>query len=510
MTRATSHTHAAPAALTTIAPLIVACCVGLLSIDGGFVYDDSRAILGSPFVQGEVPLSSGLETDFWGQSLDAPKTSWRPAIPFVWRVLWSLGNGSPVPFHVLSLVLHCCLVLGAYRLLRCLRIPYATVAACLIACHPLRSEAVGALVAHADLASMAALLFALADMIAERYRAWRSFVFFVLACLAKESAVLFAPLFLLICILRPPASRAGYVPPVLCLVFSGALTYLQLSLSRPDIHAIDNLYVLADGLGRILLAFHSVGRSLGLLFIPTNLAPNHGYAAVTLDITTLTPGAIGGLAATCIGVVGTIWSVRSRRLDVLTLLALGFAPLLLQSSLLVTSLTGLAERLLLGPVVAFCALAVQLGHVIRSNLRPTLTVAVITVYVLLSVPAQRAWTSEATLWAHAVDSEPLAIRSHTNRATTAFREGDLATYFWHQLVATWLHRQLPEPVDTARLERASAMTEQPKWLYAMGVLSPDGPCELAVAWLSSAFRDRQRALRAWAQLERKYRCPSLK
>ncbi|KAJ1619797.1 hypothetical protein T492DRAFT_1082900 [Pavlovales sp. CCMP2436] len=84
-------------------------------LDGALLYDDKAAVLGSPVVQGQVPVSKVWTRDFWGKDeMGSPEShkSYRPLVTLTYVANHRLNtqngrNGdTPFGFHVVSAALH--------------------------------------------------------------------------------------------------------------------------------------------------------------------------------------------------------------------------------------------------------------------------------------------------------------------------------------------------------------------------------------------------------------------
>ncbi|MBW2685324.1 MAG: hypothetical protein JRE19_05330 [Deltaproteobacteria bacterium] len=146
--------------LLRIVPLLLAASVGIVVLDAGFVYDDPSALLENPLVNGEAPAWEAFVRDFWGRPASHGFTSWRPVMPMIWALLWKLWPGNPLPFHILSTLLHVLAVAMSMRFVYGLRPSLSRAAAVgtLFALHPLNTESVSAIVAQADLLSFSLAL----------------------------------------------------------------------------------------------------------------------------------------------------------------------------------------------------------------------------------------------------------------------------------------------------------------------------------------------------------------
>lgn len=78
-------------------------------LNGALLYDDKAAILGSPVVQGQVPLSMVWTRDFWGKDDLVSKEShksFRPLVTLTYKLNHYLDGDTPYGYHVLNACLH--------------------------------------------------------------------------------------------------------------------------------------------------------------------------------------------------------------------------------------------------------------------------------------------------------------------------------------------------------------------------------------------------------------------
>ena len=79
------------------------------SCKGGFVFDDSEAIVGNKDLRAEVPLGELFFHDFWGGNMSSNTShkSYRPLTILTFRVnYWLAGGLEPWGFHVVNVLLH--------------------------------------------------------------------------------------------------------------------------------------------------------------------------------------------------------------------------------------------------------------------------------------------------------------------------------------------------------------------------------------------------------------------
>ncbi|PSN55969.1 Transmembrane and TPR repeat-containing protein 4 [Blattella germanica] len=147
-----------PSSLSVIIVGTAAVVCYVNSLDGGFVFDDSEAIVNNEDLKPETPISNLLYNDFWGTRLthNASHKSYRPltVLSFRWNY-WLAGGLQPRGYHLTNIALHAVvsmLSLAVFNLLlggACQKA--SLLAALLFAVHPIHTEAVAGVVGRADL-----------------------------------------------------------------------------------------------------------------------------------------------------------------------------------------------------------------------------------------------------------------------------------------------------------------------------------------------------------------------
>lgn len=467
-------------------PLALAALVGLVVFDGQFVYDDVPLLLENPVVNGGVPVWEAFGLDFWGRDSSQGFTTWRPLMPMLWAQWWALWPNEPLPFRALSVLFH------AFAVYMCMRFTYrldlsreatATTGA-LFALHPLNTEAVSAIAGQADMMSFSLVL--VACLIALGPQTLRSGVLcafvFLIAVLFKESAVIFTPLAALLFILRPGSTEArSFAVAPIALLGIGVVA-LQLALPRAaGISTItSNLAHQAEGGMRFLLGLYNLGRALIMTVWPLPIAPNHGYAAVELQIGSLAfYAALGGILLAA-GLVAGAWAVQHRQLKWVAALCFLYAPALLQTHWFVRLITDLAERLLY-PSILGISMLITIA-IFRFARAPAVRVATIATlgmsFFLASYTSRRAWTEEDTLWTHAVRVEPRAALHHHNVSNTYFHRGEVDRGAYHRLIYTYLIHRYPEAVQWDVINAIESLPIAERFAELPEALGPSDPCPL--------------------------------
>lgn len=482
-------------------PLGLALLVGLITVDGGFVYDDQHALQNSPVVQGHVSWTQALQRDFWGRDLGlrGDAVSWRPLLPLLWRGLWQLGSGSPLAFRLLTVLLHAGATLAVVAAVRdwrrAARDPsadaVALAAGALFAVHASHAEAVGALVSQADL--LATLLGTLALLGLFRAqtlgKGLLAALWLVPAILAKESAVLFglAGLAWLAAHRRGAlalAWTAGWMPIALI-----SLRMQALAFGGKREAAIDNVLAALPAADRWLAGLSLVARQALLTVVPAGLAPSHGYAAYTTDVADLLPAALVGGLLIAVGLGAGIWALVKHKAWLSLALVIYAGPLIAGSHLLFVGPTELAERLLYPATavpVAALALAIQRGVQTQARQRLALGLLLLAM-AAASWQAQRPWHQPLALWQRGAEVEPKSWRIQHNLGTELARAGQVEEGLWHLLVGVWLRRQLPKPVDFRLVEALELLPTGERLRRAPAVLGGPDACGLIDALATTAY-----------------------
>lgn len=475
-------------------PLLLAALVSLVVLDGQFVYDDPSLLIENPVVNGEVPAWGAFVRDFWGRDAGQGFITWRPLMPIVWAQLWSVWPGEPLPFRLLGILLHVFSVAMCVRFVhRLTQSPeLAAVTGALFALHPLNTEAVSAIAAQPDLLSFALVLIGCVLALGPQTLRGGSVcaLMFLIAALVKESAIIFGPLAALLIILRPGSVEAKSLAVAPVALATAGVVAFQLSLPRAAgvVMITSNVAHSAEGSMHFLLGLHNLGRALTMTVWPHPIAPNHGYAAVELQVGSLAGWAALGAVLLVAGLTAGIWSMRRRRLDWVVALCFLYAPALLQTHWLTRLVTDLAERLLypsvLGISMLFTIALFRIAH--RPTIRWGLLCAAALVFLAVSLPSRRAWTDEDALWTYAVRVEPRAALNHHNVSNTYFRLGDVDRGAYHRLLYTYLIDRFPEAVQWEVIDAIELLPAGQRFVELPGALNPDDPCLLIRSFTAKA------------------------
>lgn len=125
-------------------------------------------------------------SDYWPDRLGL--TLYRPVTKTIWSILWTIGGGSPMPFHLLNVCLTAAVTLLLHQLLLMVsKRPFvAFSAAAIFAVLPIHADVVASVVGSAELL---AALFGTGALIAfVQRRPFLALSLYALAVFSKESA----------------------------------------------------------------------------------------------------------------------------------------------------------------------------------------------------------------------------------------------------------------------------------------------------------------------------------
>ena len=406
---------------------------------------------------------------------------YRPFTMLGFAVQWAIGNGSPLVFHVVNILLYAIVCAAFFRVLTLLvPLPGAWLGGALFAVHPLHVEVVGNVVGQSELWAAAFMLYALGVFLRARTRGVLSaadtsvIVFsYALALLSKEHAIVF-PLVLLAAELtvtsRRPMVRARVVelrPLALLLTAVGLaflwarITVLAHSRGAPPLPSL--LFVEQPPGIRAMTMLRVALEWVRLLFWPAKLSADYSPRHIDLitgpTIELLVSGAL--IAATA----ALAWNAR-RSYPVATFAVLWLAvALLIPSNLIVVTGFVLAERtLFVASAPAMLAVAFAVTRLVPdvTSLSPVArrlalfaVAGVLVAGVVASAMRQRVWHDNATLFAQTVKDAPTSSSARLYYSTVLFEQGKVREAFDELGIA---HRLYPK--DIAVLEFAGAQYSQ--------------------------------------------------
>jgi protein O-mannosyl-transferase len=433
--------------LLTIA-LLFAVAIGCYvnTLGNGFVYDDQLQILQNPYVKSWHYLPQIFRTTVWSFIGDAGETNYyRPLMTVTYLGLWKVFGNIPMGFHLFNILVNALVVASVFYAGRTLFKDHwaVTLAALVFALHPVHTETVNWIAAVPDLE--ATLLFVAAFlMYASAQRNWKTqalvVMLFVLALLAKEPALMLAPV--LIC--YEHLAREGhhqtkfaeklrrYLP-----VCVAAVAYLGLRIALFGKLAPVLQHAQISWMTAIYSAFSLIAEYTKLLVWPARLSAFHVFHA---SGSPTSPGVLAGvgIVAVCAGFVMVTYKQWPEGAFCVIWMALTLAPVLNARWMAANVLT---ERYLYLPSVGFCWLAGRAakkvwdvpgrGTIYRvPTARWVIAAAGVTLAFLSATTVwsrNRIWHDDATLYAQTLKTDPDSYIMHLNLGTTDFAARDFAS-----------------------------------------------------------------------------------
>ena len=405
------------------------------SIVNGFTYDDIYTIVRDRRAHGLAAWWTEFAGTYWSQYYGGD--GYRPMTRIMFRVAWALGDGSPLPFHAMNIVVHVAGSVAVFWLANALLpVAAAWIAAALYAVHPVHTEAIANSVGSAELWVLLLSVSAVGLYIHGRrggpitWRRWAVIgAMYAIACFFKEHAIVlpgllvFAELLVIgdklsfaqrVNTLRLPMLSLLLVAVAFLWARSAAVTGVSGFIPAIPFQTLN----LTPG-NRVLTMIGAAPEWYRLLLWPQRLisdyTPPHIDMAEGPSLVQL-PGALLLLGTLGLGIA--CW----RRSPVTSFGIFWIAITLLPvSNLLVPTGILLAERTLMlpsvGAMIAICS-AIPWLYARIEHLRPARMALAAAVVVLLglgigrSVDRNRVWRTNETLFRQGVIDGPRSYRTH--------------------------------------------------------------------------------------------------
>jgi protein O-mannosyl-transferase len=426
--------------------VLLAVAASISGIANGFAFDDVPIIVENARMHSLAHWWQLFAEGYWPPAIGGDL--YRPVTMLGFAIQWTMGGGSPLVFHVVSIVLYA-LVCAAFFaiLLELLPAWAAWLGAALFAVHPLHVEAVANVVGQSEL--LAALFMFLALLVFLRARRRGPLpardttiivVLYLLGCLSKEHAIVLPALLLAAEVVvfarqgRLRARLAGDRPLGLTLAAAGlAFLWARIHVLAAATTVPDESNALLHGQPfgiRLMTMLRVLLEWVRLFFWPAHLSADYSPRAIEL-VTGPSPEMLAS-AAILVGFTGLAWIAR-RAAPVATFAFLWVViALLIPSNLIVPTGFALAERTLFlasGGVMLGVAAGVAYLAESRGPLTGTARhVAIGTIGIVLVLGLvrsgfrQRVWRDNNTLFAQTVEDAPASYKAHTGYAAVLIQQ----------------------------------------------------------------------------------------
>lgn len=413
---------------------LLAVLASVTGVRNGFTLDDVHIIFENERLHSVADAWRLFGQTYWPPEEGA--SLYRPLTAIAFSLEWAIGRGSPLPFHIVNIVLYAAVAVALYRLALLIVSPMAAfVAAALFAVHPLHVEVVANVVGQAELWVGLIVFVAVARYIRVRRRgrmsateiALQAALYFV-ACMFKEHAIILPALLLTaeLTVVKEAGrwrERARELWPLfVVLAVAGCLFVVLRTVVIGGVRAAgpNALLLGAPFLTRLFTMLRVSIEWVRLLFWPASMSADYSSrrieAATSFDSTML-PGLL-----VIASVVAIAWALR-RELPAVTfgILWAGVA-LLIPSNLIVVTGFILAERALFlasaGIVICAGVAAVRFAGVMSerggaARFVPAAAVALLLVAgIVRSSTRNAAWRDNESLFRQTVLDVPTSYRAH--------------------------------------------------------------------------------------------------
>jgi hypothetical protein len=449
--------------LAWIAIAVLAVLASLTGLRNGFALDDVHIIFENNRVH--------ALTDAWrlfGQTYWPPEEGaslYRPLTMLAFAVQWVIGNGSPFPFHLTSILLYAAVSVAVYRLaILLVPAPAALIGAALFAVHPLHTEVVANVVGQAELWVALLGLIAISRYIRVRRTGSLSAfdvvalaVLYLGACMFKEHAIVLPALFVAaeLTVVGGESSLRDrtrkLVPLFAALLVAGCLfVFIRTMVIGRIATGGPNVLLLGVPFSTRLFTMIGVFMEWVRLFVwPASLSADYSsrrIEAVTSFDASLVPPLLVFFALVAIG-----WSLRRSQPVVTFGLLWAGVTLLMPSNLVVVTGNVLAERTLFlaSAGLAMCAgvAAVQLWSSMSERGRiqqlatASLLAALLAAGIARSSTRNVAWHDNEALFRQTVLDVPTSYRAHWMLAEYLTDAGQTAEGLDEMMLAVVLGRK---------------------------------------------------------------------
>jgi hypothetical protein len=410
----------------------LAVAASLSGITNDFAFDDVRAIFEDSRIHSLPSLWHVFTETYWLPKYGA--SLYRPLTSLVFGLQWAIGNGSPLVFHIVSIIAYaavCAAMLGLAK--QIFDDATALVGTAIFAVHPLHVEAVANVVGQAELG--AALLVILA---VSRYLKWSRAggigprevailcAMYAGALMFKEHAVVL-PALLMATELLPSTDGASTVkrvsgrwPLLLAMAIAGAAFVVVRAVVIGKVTGGGDQagVFIGQGFGVRLLTMLPVVLEWIRLFVwPANLSAD--YSSPRIDIATSFQATMLPAVAILIAVISIAVYVRREYPSVTFAFAWSGITLLIPSNLIVVTGFVLAERALFLPSVGVSMLmGVAITAALKyasPSMRKLVVVgasALIVAGIARSSFRNPVWKDNESLFRQTVEDVPYSWKSH--------------------------------------------------------------------------------------------------
>ena len=419
--------------------LPVVCVVALYASfqSADFVFDDPAAVVENPLVNGQASWLEAFSSDFWGERPGFEHiASWRPLTVLSLRLDAAVNPAEASHYRVVNTIWHAFIVVLMTLFLSALTSSrwIAVLLGCVLATHPVFSEAVASIVGRGDLLAsfwgLLGLVVVLTPRLCDAQRGpVAALICAACAMLSKETGVVYAVTLGAIWFRQGRLLYAVWLAGLVAVWF--ALRLSVVGGLGGEVSELDNPMVTLSLTDRIVTSLGVIGRYMLYALVPQHIAADHaagvafGWTDAVIGLITLSGAAFGLIKLSLRPPSSVSGSLAFAGLMLAT------TSWVLLSSLIVTLPTPLAGRLAYHPAIGVLLLGASVA--VRLQTAPprmrSLLSGVVVAWLVSGIPATlttvEVWGDEEALFEAAVESEPGSARARANLASHLINRGQL-------------------------------------------------------------------------------------
>lgn len=362
---------------------------------------------------------------------------YQPLSSLIYMICWKLGSGEPFAFHLLSLLTHIINAIIVWKIFKKLEFQklVSLLGALIFLSHPVQVESVSWISAYSNLLSNFFLLLALLYYLKKGSEKRGIILFlFILACLAKSSAVIF-PIFLfgLDYWKGKKLGVKSIVEKIPFFIISISFGLIGI-FGRESAGHLSDLSVHFSAIDRIFLVGHNYLFYCYKAILPINLSSFYPYPDL-VDNQLGIPFLLSPLVLLIF--IGLIVKYRHNKKLVLGSI-LFFFGLLLSSQIIPFGNQIACERYLYFPLLGLCIVLLSLTASIKKNqnLFIGLSIALIVMFAFLSNQRTQVWQSDKAIWQNVLEQFPEVAQAHNNLGSyyVLEKKSDSALYHFDKAV----------------------------------------------------------------------------
>ena len=431
--------------LAELTIVLLAVAASITGIGNGFALDDIAIIVQNDRIHSLDGIGRLLTVSYWPP--EAGSSLYRPFTTIAFALQWAVGGGSPLPFHVTSILLYAAVCVALFRLtVRLAGQEAGLIAAGLFAVHPLHVEAVANAVGQAELWAGSFAILAVARFISARMggvlqsRDVRVIAALFLAALLFKEHVIVLPAILVAAELtifrnKSIGRKVRGLMPLALAMSAVAIAFIALRTAvLGSLHGGGTSPIFQDSsLTTRFFTMLGVVTEWARLFVwPAVLSADYSPSRIELAHRLhlwMLPGILVSLASS-----GLAIAARKRWPVVTFAIAWIAITLLIPSNLIVVTGFVLAERALFLASAGVCLVAGAGAVALLRSRRMTfvltpfavraLVALVITLGLARSASRNPVWRNNDTLIAQTVLDSPMSARAHMMMAQLHIDRGE--------------------------------------------------------------------------------------